>query len=314
MEIKVFIPSALKIYNLGLSAWMDLSWTENYLRHTIESHVQRRQEPKNMFLKALPNGFLYFMGCEFFDRMFNVQENALADEIETILDELSQLIIMLNMSGLPLVESTPPYRESLFNLYMTYDEIDGIYYNDDIPRNRVKSVFRRKHLQFEVYDQIENILDQYSKELRVMKHLYAVNYAERVFHDREMCQYISYALVSIFNKKGFPRLNSDGLINIEQVTRKKWPSWVSNTLKARERSRCANCQNSISELDCEFHIDHIVPLSLGGCNDIVNLQLLCSKCNLTKAANLSEVSSSIPDYFKLRRSMKQERRDITQKD
>lgn len=41
---------------------------------------------------------------------------------------------------------------------------------------------------------------------------------------------------------------------------------------------CANC-GAQGE-----HVDHIWPLSRGGCGNIHNLQMLCAKCNLSKGA------------------------------
>lgn len=38
----------------------------------------------------------------------------------------------------------------------------------------------------------------------------------------------------------------------------------------------------------KYHIDHVMPLSKGGNNDISNIQLLCAKCNLTKSNKLPE--------------------------
>ena len=32
----------------------------------------------------------------------------------------------------------------------------------------------------------------------------------------------------------------------------------------------------------EIHYDHMVPLEQGGMNDVTNIQLLCSSCNLSK--------------------------------
>jgi 5-methylcytosine-specific restriction endonuclease McrA len=42
---------------------------------------------------------------------------------------------------------------------------------------------------------------------------------------------------------------------------------------------CACCSNPLNGL---YHLDHIVPLSLGGKNSDDNVQLLLPKCNLQK--------------------------------
>lgn len=52
-------------------------------------------------------------------------------------------------------------------------------------------------------------------------------------------------------------------------------------LAAKQKHKCANCRASIR---AEYHADHIMPLSLGGRNDIGNIQLLCPPCNLRKHA------------------------------
>lgn len=48
-----------------------------------------------------------------------------------------------------------------------------------------------------------------------------------------------------------------------------------------QRSKCACCKISI---DAGYHVDHIYPLSKGGSNDKLNLQLLCPLCNTQKHA------------------------------
>jgi hypothetical protein len=45
-------------------------------------------------------------------------------------------------------------------------------------------------------------------------------------------------------------------------------------------ARCMYCK----ELLAAFHIDHKMPLSRGGTNDMENLQLLCPTCNMSKGA------------------------------
>ena len=49
-----------------------------------------------------------------------------------------------------------------------------------------------------------------------------------------------------------------------------------------QKGKCTACRVDIRSL---FHIDHIVPLKLGGCNDVSNLQLMCPRCNQTKNAS-----------------------------
>ena len=46
-----------------------------------------------------------------------------------------------------------------------------------------------------------------------------------------------------------------------------------------QRGKCANCRCSIKK---SRHVDHIMPLALGGRNDIGNIQLLCPPCNMRK--------------------------------
>lgn len=52
-------------------------------------------------------------------------------------------------------------------------------------------------------------------------------------------------------------------------------------IRLLQRNRCAHCAVSIVDL---YHVDHIVPIKLGGSNDTHNIQLLCPPCNLSKGA------------------------------
>ena len=48
-----------------------------------------------------------------------------------------------------------------------------------------------------------------------------------------------------------------------------------------QREKCVYCRTDIRE---SYHIDHVMPLALGGHNGISNIQLVCPRCNLTKHA------------------------------
>jgi len=48
-----------------------------------------------------------------------------------------------------------------------------------------------------------------------------------------------------------------------------------------QKGLCACCRESIA---VEYHIDHVIPLAMGGEHSTRNLQLLCPSCNLSKHA------------------------------
>ncbi|MGO9838526.1 MAG: HNH endonuclease [Polyangiaceae bacterium] len=74
-----------------------------------------------------------------------------------------------------------------------------------------------------------------------------------------------------------------------------WPARLRRALVFRDKGHCAICLNDISGLvsigEEGYHVDHIVPLDLGGTNDPTNLQLLCAACNLVKGAGKANTSS-----------------------
>lgn len=53
------------------------------------------------------------------------------------------------------------------------------------------------------------------------------------------------------------------------------------SLVKKQRGMCAICHQRLRD---GYHIDHIVPLALGGGNDRYNIQILCPACNLSKGA------------------------------
>jgi len=54
---------------------------------------------------------------------------------------------------------------------------------------------------------------------------------------------------------------------------------VVDRLLKLQRGKCACCNKSLGGI---FHLDHIMPLALGGSNEDANMQLLSPRCNLQK--------------------------------
>lgn len=57
------------------------------------------------------------------------------------------------------------------------------------------------------------------------------------------------------------------------------------TIFEKQQGLCANCQKKLFKSGAKkYHVDHIMPLKLGGSNWPSNLQCLCPTCNLSKGA------------------------------
>jgi hypothetical protein len=79
------------------------------------------------------------------------------------------------------------------------------------------------------------------------------------------------------------------------------PQWIKRAVYFRENGKCALCKKDLSGLiaiDPKQHYDHIVPLKLLGANDPCNMQLLCDRCNLLKAASPARTSSIYDPWWK----------------
>lgn len=72
-----------------------------------------------------------------------------------------------------------------------------------------------------------------------------------------------------------------------EADRRGIPLGLRYEVLRRDRFRCSLCGASpASRLGCELHIDHVVPFAGGGRTVVGNLRILCSDCNLGKAARV----------------------------
>src|SRR4051812_24638534 len=64
---------------------------------------------------------------------------------------------------------------------------------------------------------------------------------------------------------------------------------VRQAVRARAGRRCEYCGAPEEVTGSRYLIDHILPRSLGGSDDLKNLALACSTCNLAKSNHLRGV-------------------------
>ena len=78
------------------------------------------------------------------------------------------------------------------------------------------------------------------------------------------------------------------------------PEWAKRAVFHRDKGKCVLCNKDISGIlsnQNALNYDHIVPLALGGINDITNLQLLCRECNFQKKHLSSKTSDKYEKWF-----------------
>jgi hypothetical protein len=139
---------------------------------------------------------------------------------------------------------------------------------------------------------IVSLAEQNKNLYKKVRSLYASEIGDRLIHDRQISAFIAGEMLKLA-----PEIDVENNRIIQFIKRAEWPSFVKEVLIARDRGKCALCGIDISlVLLATAHIDHIYPLSRGGCNDLVNLQLSCSKCNLEKGSSQREARTSVPEY------------------
>lgn len=78
------------------------------------------------------------------------------------------------------------------------------------------------------------------------------------------------------------------------------PEWAKRAVFFRDRGMCAACNKDLSgviSINEVEHYDHIIPLAVGGINDVTNLQLMCGACNLKKGRRMLPTSKHYQAWY-----------------
>ena len=275
-----YTPIALKLHAFGLKRLHDPNWTGAELYDDVKRPVRLGY----LLQKIEKEGFLFWLGGKLFDDYMTDEQYASVLDGEYLVWFLEDYVSFLACHGADSKE--------MKSLGAILSEIGNLYDQNDEAYFRIIESYRRRE---QMLDRLQGLIKAPQGLIESVAPRYAASYADRVFHDRELCGYISELLVTI----GF-----DGTVDVNDFEPKKWvertaiPQWAKKAVYARDRGKCAQCGADIlMELEGDDHIDHMVALSKAGCNDLVNLQLLCKACNLKKSTSDVPVTSSIPPYL-----------------
>jgi 5-methylcytosine-specific restriction endonuclease McrA len=93
--------------------------------------------------------------------------------------------------------------------------------------------------------------------------------------------------LAVVHKRRASKLNSGGTFTNIHIT----------TLLAAQNSKCVYCRVELTITGKgKYHVDHRIPLFLGGSNHPENLQLLCPSCNLSKGRKHPDVYEKEINY------------------
>ena len=278
-------PLALKLHAHGLQRLFDPNWKGLDLYYLIKGPIR-----SGIMHTTQKEGLLFHLGTWFYGEYVLEEGDGASGPVLPIKGEyclwyIEDLIDFLLHHGVSSGDKL--VRE--FRSYV--GEIAGWYESDEAKYfDFVRSRWGKRQLM----SRASLLREKFEGLLQDLAPKYAQDYAERVFHDRELCAYISELILSI----GHAPQDEESEEFLQWVERKSFPTWAQRAVIARDRGSCGECgANITSELTETPHVDHIIPLARGGTNDLVNLQLLCSKCNLKKGAKLKCVRRSMPAYL-----------------
>lgn len=133
---------------------------------------------------------------------------------------------------------------------------------------------RLSHLE-QVKDEAEIELAKINSEYEFLdKKLSLILNANNIFDEVSTNQYIIGLKNNIYNN--FREEDDERMDTIRTITGK-----TRLDVFERDDYKCQMCGRTVED-GVKLHIDHIIPYSKGGSNDMDNLQVLCHECNLAK--------------------------------
>lgn len=289
---RLYFPFTLRLYGHVLKCLRNHNFTGLDLFYRIKDCWKGRDTPEDLLVKPLEKGLSYKIGVWCFDTLFNLRgTESMAKPYSELLDGEDFMWFLEDVAEAAKLSGIFSNDRFFAPISASVSKIEELYDTDE--EDYWKSLEGKK--REELMSLFTTFCENERSALDAMRDLYSLEVADRILHDRQLCSFVAETIMDI----GFDGETADG-IRSQWVEREAWPARVKIVLNSRDRGKCASCGADIAmELDAEGHIDHMFPISKGGCNDLVNLQLLCSACNLKKLASTGElITSSVPPYIR----------------
>lgn len=129
------------------------------------------------------------------------------------------------------------------------------------------------------YGSYEQLLERMSDEIFFILFL---NRQTLQRFNQLISHHIQDRTIAELDMEDLPFFKKDGVLK-----RVSMPKWVLRAVTHRDRGMCVSCHKDLTGLiniGNTSNFDHIIPLAIGGINDVTNIQLLCENCNKTKQA------------------------------
>lgn len=188
-SVNLILPSiAFKLHACGLKWLLDPNWSGGDLYYLIKDHWRDFKKPNDLLIKTHRRGLLYSLGLYFYSEYFLTEEFDYPESLEADyrLFYLEDLLELLKSSGKVDFEN-----KSIKKALAISAQLNSI--------DMVKEEEKYWELldKEDVIASIRELLNEFETSVSELAEQYAADYAERVFHDRLFCAFISNLLVAI---------------------------------------------------------------------------------------------------------------------
>lgn len=131
----------------------------------------------------------------------------------------------------------------------------------------------------EYYDKNKEKRVEYGKNYRVEKSA-TFSTTQKTYRDKNREK--RNAFRREYTKKFPERMLNYNRKRISSIGDDRLSDGLTDLLMSEQGGKCAGCEADLGKT--AFHLDHVMPIKLGGRNIDSNIQLLCKPCNQTKHA------------------------------